>query len=517
MKICVIGAGASGLPAIKSAIEKGFKVTCFEKSNDIGGLWRYKADPCPGEGSVMRSTVINTSKEMTAYSDFPPPKEAANFMHNSELLRYFRAYAEHNDLLRYIKLEHSVSNVARAPDFDESGRWIVTYTDLTTEKTTTDIFDGVMVCTGHHTEEYWPKPFPGQEFFKGKIIHSHQYKDFKGFEDKRVIVVGIGNSGGDLCVELSKVAEKVYLATRSGTWVMNRIWDMGEPVNNGFRKSFPFWLQNWILSNKLTVRCDHGRYGLKPKHRPLEAHLTVNDELPNRIACGMVVVKPNIGSFTEDGVIFEDGTIIKADIIIFATGYSIGFPVVEEGKLIPVTENRVELYKFMYPPGLAKHNTLAVIGLIQPAGSIMPISEMQARVFTGALAGELALPGEKEMKSDIKKKLEKMKKVFVASRRHTIQVEYVSFMEELARMIGVRPKLWTRWVKDPALAFVLSFHGLAPYQYRLDGPNSWPGAREALLEMDERVFETTRTRRTKETMESRPFSKIKYSYRAVIA
>ena len=82
MKILVIGAGASGLPALKTALEYGFDTICMEKSKDIGGLWRYKDAPEPDEGTVMKSTVINTSKEMTAYSDFPPPPEAANYMHN---------------------------------------------------------------------------------------------------------------------------------------------------------------------------------------------------------------------------------------------------------------------------------------------------------------------------------------------------------------------------------------------------------------------------------------------------
>ncbi|CAJ0583304.1 unnamed protein product, partial [Mesorhabditis spiculigera] len=525
MKVCVVGAGASGLPAIKSAVEKGFKVTCFEKSNDIGGIWRYKEDPCPGEGTVMKTTVINTSKEMTAYSDFPPPAHCANFMHNSELLKYFRAYADHFDLQRYIKFQHAVNSVKRCDDYEDSGRWSVTWTNQISGKTETGIFDGVMVCTGHHTEEYWPKPFPGQTQFKGKILHSHEYRDSKGFEDKRVVIVGIGNSGGDLCVELSKISKRVFLATRTGTWVMNRIWDFGEPYDlaylnrcmQGFRKILPLSWNNWVLANKLNTRCDHGRYGLQPKHRPLEAHMTVNDELPNRIACGMVTVKPNIAAFGEDEVIFEDGTIEKVDIVVFATGYSFGFPILEGGELIPVHENRVNLYKYMFPPDLATHNTLAVIGLIQPAGSIMPISEMQTRVFTGALAGEVHLPNRKAMLKDVQRKQVKMQARFVCSRRHTIQVDYVNYMEELARIINARPNIALRWLSDPKLAKVLFFHGLAPYQYRLDGPNAWPGARDALLGMDERVFEATRTRRTKETLQSKSFTKIKYPYRAVVA
>lgn len=72
-----------------------------------------------------------------------------------------------------------------------------------------ETFDGIMLCTGHHTEPYFPPPFPGQGTFKGKILHSHDYKDPTGMEEKRVVVVGIGNSGSDVAVDLSKTAKKV--------------------------------------------------------------------------------------------------------------------------------------------------------------------------------------------------------------------------------------------------------------------------------------------------------------------
>ncbi|KAK6043593.1 Flavin-binding monooxygenase-like protein [Cooperia oncophora] len=155
-----------------------------------------------------------------------------------------------------------------------------------------------MVCTGHHTDPHWPTPFPGQKSFQGKLVHSHDYKDHIGYEDQTVVVVGIGNSGADIAVELSKICKKVYLATRSGSWVMNRVWDCGEPVDlailsrfiYGFKSITPWFFQNWILERKLNKRFDHGRFGLKPKHHVLSAHVTINDELPNRIICGTVVV-----------------------------------------------------------------------------------------------------------------------------------------------------------------------------------------------------------------------------------
>ncbi|KAJ1349030.1 hypothetical protein KIN20_004472 [Parelaphostrongylus tenuis] len=512
MRVAVIGAGASGLPAIKSALEEECEVVCFEMSDDIGGLWRFKPNACPGEGTVMRTTVINTSKEMTAYSDFPPPDDTANFMHNTELLEYFHSYAKKFDLKKHIRFSHKVKSVTRHERFVETGQWNVEWLDLKTNNSATEAFDGVMVCTGHHTDPYWPTPFPGQKSFKGNLVHSHDYKDHKGYEDQVVVVVGIGNSGVDIAVELSKISKKIYLATRSGSWIMNRVWDRGEPVDlallsrfmSSLRSVTPWFVQNYVLERKLNKRFDHGRFGLKPKHHVLSAHVTINDELPNRIICGTVVIKPNIGSFTSDGVIFEDGTEApKVDTVIFATGYSFGFPLIENGQVIPVKENHVDLYKYMFPPQLSPKNSLAVIGLIQPTGSIMPISEMQTRVFIAALKGKIVLPSKEKMEHDIKKKHKVMSKEFTVSRRHTIQVYYVEIMDELAKLLGCRPSV-LKFLHDPLLAKALIFHGLVPYQYRLQGPHKWQGAREAILTFEDRVFNATRTRLTKETQCSKP-------------
>uniref|UniRef100_A0A7E4V9K5 Flavin-containing monooxygenase n=1 Tax=Panagrellus redivivus TaxID=6233 RepID=A0A7E4V9K5_PANRE len=514
--VLVVGAGASGLPAIKSCLEYGFSVVCFERSNDIGGLWRYKNDPVEDEGTVMYSTVINTSKEMTAYSDFPPPSENANYMHNRDLLKYFRTYAAHFKLEDYIKYEHEVITIERALDFDESGQWEVTYRDVKNDEIHHENFDGVMLCTGHHSIPHWPEPFPGQSEFLGEIIHSHSFHTGAPFAGKNVVVVGIGNSGGDIAVELSKLAGQVHLSTRSGSWVINRVWDHGEPSDLAYLNRFTWFLkgiaprswQNAILERKVNRRFDHGRFGLKPDFRFLEAHVTVNDELPNRIISGTVVVKPNIARFEKKNVIFDDGTVAKdVDVVIFATGFKFSFNLVEDGQLISAENNKVTLYKFMYPPQLAPQNNFAIIGLIQPTGSIMPISEMQTRVFCSVLAGESKLPNPAEMLESAQRSNEKNRLQYVDRPRHTLQVYYVTYMESLARLIGVQPKIKKYWFTDWTLAKKLVFHGLVPYQYRLDGTHSWSGARDAILGVEERVFNCTMTRKTKATEKSKPVSK----------
>ncbi|KAL3088563.1 hypothetical protein niasHT_023181 [Heterodera trifolii] len=520
MKILIIGAGASGLPALKTALEYGLDAVCMEKSLDIGGLWRYKENPGQGEGTVMKSTVINSSKEMSAYSDFPPPREAANYMHNREMLNYLRLYSDHFELLKHIQFQTEVLNVQRVEEFAQNGKWTVTYrkTENEEQKVMDDTFDGVMLCTGHHCSERWPNPpFPGQSVFRGHVIHSRAFHTAKPFEDQTVVVVGIGNSGGDIAVELSKVAKKVYLSTRTGSWVINRVWEKGHPTDAVLLNRFAFALraitprsvQNRLIERKLNLRFDHERYGLRPSHRFLEAHVTVNDELPNRIASGTVVMKPNIQKLAEKDVTFDDGTTVYGvDTVIFATGYNFFFPQLENGRLISVQDNKTLLYKLMFPHDLSPKNTLAIIGLIQPTGSIMPISEMQARLFCAQLVGDISLPQKAQMEADALAQARRISKEFVNRPRHTIQVQYVDYMDELAKLVGCKPKLIGRIFTDPCLAKVLLFNGLVPYQFRLDGPHRWEGARKAILEMDERMFENTMTRKSREEAKGKKRAKM---------
>lgn len=450
----------------------------------------------------MKSTVINTSKEMMAYSDFPPSKEFPNFMHNTQVMQYFKQYAERFGLFPYIRFNTLVKAVTRTDDYEETGRWHIDVVngDGKEERVTVD---GVLLCSGHHVHPYVPS-FADQNTYKGEILHSHSYKDHRGFEDKRVVVVGVGNSGGDIAVELSRICQQVYLVTRRGTWVFYRVHDYGHPLdcaistraNSAFQNRLP-GLASHIATKKINERFDHANYGLKPAHGPFQAHPTVNDDLANRILCGTIQIKPNIARFHETGVTFEDGTKVEnIDRVILCTGYSFGFPYLEEG-IIPVIENRVRLFKYMYPPQL-RHPSLSVVGLIQPLGAIMPISELQCRVFCQVMSGGAKLPSKTIMEMDITAKETEMAERYVTSRRHTIQVDYIQYMDELAEMIGVRPQISKYWIKDPKLAWTLFFGPCAPYQYRLEGPHPWPGARDAILTLWDRVFYATKTRKLPE-------------------
>ncbi|XP_060083830.1 flavin-containing monooxygenase 5-like [Ylistrum balloti] len=501
-KVAIIGAGASGLPAIKSCLEEGMQPICFEKSNQLGGLWNYTSEVLEDQPCVMRSTVINTSKEMLSYSDFPVPKDYAMFMHHSYVLKYLHLYAKQFDLAKYIRLQTQVESVVMAKDFETTGRWDLTVKDIQTGEESTMTYDAVMVCTGQHTYKYTPE-FPDMENFDGRIMHSHDYRDSRGYDNQKVIVVGVGNSGVDTAVDLSRSSKKVYLSTRRGCWVSKRIASNGVPNDmNSYRrcmlaikKYIPTGILEWIMIQQSNQQFDHKVYSLKPEHGYFSQHPTINDDLPNRIASGSIIVKPNISRFLKNGVEFEDGTTENdIDTIVLATGYKYNFPFLDKS-LVEVKDNRVDLYKHLFPTNL-KHNTLAVVGIMQQIGAVFPISELQCRLSARVFKGDIQLPSRSEMWNDINRKRDVMNKRFVQSNRYTMKVDCVPYMDELAELHGSKPNLCRIARSDPSLALQCFFGPCTPYQFRLEGPCKWNGAREAILKQWDRTWHPMKTRPT---------------------
>ncbi|XP_042317154.1 dimethylaniline monooxygenase [N-oxide-forming] 3-like isoform X2 [Sceloporus undulatus] len=289
---------------------------------------------------------------------------------------------------------------------------------------------------------------------------------------------------------------------------MSRVWEEGYPwdmllitrFETFLRNTLPTAISDWLYVKQMNRWFRHENYGLMPLNRTLRKEPVFNDDLPSRITCGTVVVKPNVKEFTETSAIFQDGSVQEGlDYIIFATGYTCSYPFMDDDSIIKSRNNEVTLYKSILPPCLEKP-TMAVIGLVQSLGSTIPTADLQARWSTRVFKGLCKLPSHSSMMDDIDEKMGKKLKWYGQS--DTIQTDYIVYMDELASNIGIKPNLTLLFLTDPKLALEIYFGPCSPYQFRLMGPGKWNGARNAILTQWDRTLKATKTRVVQSTQKS---------------
>jgi hypothetical protein len=421
---------------------RGIDFDCYEKGSQVGGNWRFDNDN--GMSSAYESLFINTSRRIMEYATFPMPEHYPDYPHHTQVAAYFDDYVDHFGFRDRISFRTEVTHVARSAD----GRgWDVTAhgvdngsaesdsarTRPSRALTATSRYDHVLVANGHHWDPRWPEPpFPGE--FDGDVTHAHYYRDSRGYEGKNVLVLGIGNSACDIAVETSRVASKTFLAMRRGAWIVPK-YIGSKPVDelpNPFVTRLPLRVQQFFLGRLLRwAQGDLTQFGLPvPDHRPGQAHPTVSSDLLPRIGHGRIQVKPNIARLEGDSVRFEDGSVESVDKIVYCTGYKISFPFFDRDLLDPSGDNRIELYRRVVHPDLPG---LFFIGLIQPLGAIMPIAELQSEWVADLIEGKVGLPDRATMLRDIQRDQKAMRKRYVASKRHTIQVDFHPYLRELRR------------------------------------------------------------------------------------
>jgi hypothetical protein len=416
----VIGAGSSGIAAAKALHDRGIDFDCFEKSDRVGGNWVFGNKN--GMSAAYRYLHINTSRERMQYADLPMPADYPDFPRHDQIAAYFDSYVDHFGFRDRILFETGVERAERLPD----GTW-----ELSTDTGETRRYDMLLVANGHHWDKRWPEPaFPGADEFEGVQMHAHDYVDNESLRGKDVVVLGMGNSAMDISVESSEVAANTYLAARRGAWIIPK-YLFGKPLDTlATNPRVPMTIGARVLEKIVTMHVGRPeQFGLpKPDHKFGQAHPTISGRIHDRIQHGKVTPKPNIKRLHADEVEFEDGTRVHADVVVYCTGYKITFPFFDED-FISAPDNHIELFWRVWKPEIAN---LAFIGLLQPLGAIMPLAEAQGQWVAAYLRGEYQLPSPDAMRRHIAKDMEAMRKRYVSSKRHTIQVDFDEYLFKLA-------------------------------------------------------------------------------------
>ena len=428
-RVAVIGAGCSGITAVKNLLQAGIKdVVCYEQNAEVGGNWIYS--PQLSHSSVCETTHIISSKTLSAYVDYPMPEDYPDYPSHEQVLAYFQSYARHFNLYPHIQFNSRITEAVLL----ENQQW-----KLQINGEETQIFDFLLVANGHHNVPRHPEGV--EEAFSGEYLHAHAYKTNEPFKDKRVLVIGSGNSGCDCAVEISRVAKQSAISIRRAQYIIPKFF-LGKPTDtfNKIITYLPKPLGNLIRS--LTLKLMVGNYESydlpKPDFPVTAAHPTLNSELLYKIRHGKVHPRSGITKIEGKEITFNDGKKEEYDTVLAATGYKITLPFFKKDFINYEEADRVPLYLRMFHQD---YPSLVFIGLFQPQGAIWPLSDLQAKLAANYIMERWQRPAD--LGALAEKDSDFIAKEFTRNQRHTIEVHYQRFRKQLLRQIPTSAPDWT--------------------------------------------------------------------------
>ncbi|MFF3594516.1 flavin-containing monooxygenase [Kitasatospora indigofera] len=420
-RVCVIGAGVCGLAAAQVLSERGIPFDVYEKGSDVGGQWRFRNDS--GTSAVYDSIELNSSRDMSGFPKFPMPKDYPLFPGHPQMLDYLERYTEHFGLRPHIRFRTSVTAVAKDGD-----GYLVTLDDGQTHR-----YSHVLVANGFHWDPKWPEPaYQGE--YTGSQLHSKDYKSAGPLRDRRVLVVGFGNTACDIATELSTVAGRVVSSARRGFWITPKYF-FGKPadeVNLPFAKYVPPTVQSlsltamlWLMQGRIS------KYGLAaPGHLALRTHPATCEGYLPAVKAGRIGVRPGIERF--DGgkrVRFTDGSVEEFDAIVWCTGFKFSFPFLPAA-LTPVMTGPMRLFRRVVMPG---HDGLFFLGFAKTLSAITPVAEAQAEWTADLIEGRTRLPGREAMEAEIAADERKVRRRYSATPRLTVELDVYRYLRQLLR------------------------------------------------------------------------------------
>lgn len=411
-RVCIVGAGPCGLTAIRNLRDNGIdSLVCYEGSDSIGGLWAFSEER--QRPSVYESAHIISSRRLSAFRDFPMPESYPDYPSHRQILAYFRSYADSHDLHRDIRLGSRVETAERRP----GGGWRLSIEDSHGRHEETA--DYLIVAAGHHRIPFTPV-LKGS--FDGEQLHSGDYRTPRGFEGKRVLVVGAGNSACDIAAALSRIADHVSLSLRTPQYIIPKTV-LGRPIDVQYRKlhRLPRFLRNAVLRYGLRAYVGpYERYALpQPDADILAVHPTLNTDILEQLSHGKVTVRRATESASGHTIHFADGDSGEFDTMIWATGYQTRFPFLKDDRFDWSASIRIPLYLKIMPADL---DDIFFVGLIQPLGCIWALADYQSELIAHAISGRWRRP--EDMAERIERDHTEEARRFEPSTRHAVEVDY---------------------------------------------------------------------------------------------
>jgi amino acid transporter len=419
-RYCLIGAGPAGLIAARALRAEGIDFDWYERSDSVGGIWNADATGSP----MYESAHFISSRYVSGFVGYPMPESLPDYPSWRQIRDYVRAFAETEQLTELVTFRTTVAKATHVGD-----SWDVKLSTGETRR-----YGGVVAAPGVNWHPHVPD-YPGANDFRGEVRHSSTYRDPDEFRGRRVLVIGGGNSGVDIACDAARFASAAFLSVRRGyRYIPKHI--AGVPTDALLSGAVPPPAGMSLPTDETKfldgLVGDLTRLGLpKPDHELLASHPILNTQVLHHLGHGELVARPDVERFTEDGVLFTDGTREDVDLVILATGYDYRLDFLDDD-LLRWRDGRPELYLNIFS---REHDGLAVLGFVEFAdAAYQRFEEMAQLIVLDATARELGgtvWASWRERKATDRPDL-RGGKAYVNSRRHANYVDAMTYQVVLA-------------------------------------------------------------------------------------
>lgn len=312
VQIAVVGGGPAGLSTAGALIKLGAKPVVFDRNGRIGDSWRRRYD----------RLHLHTARRFSGLAHYSIPRSYPQYLSRDMYAEYLELYAQ--QLSVEVVLGCGVESIGLAASSDRDGPLF----DLQTSQGRV-LASAVVVATGMFGEPVTP-PVLGLDDYRGTILHAYAYESGQPFAAKRVLVVGLGNTGAEIATDLvDRGADYVAVSVRSTPPVVLRDL-LGVPVQLfgiALSRVPPAAADRVGAALSRLAIGDLSRYGLRaPDWLPFSSRRipVIDAGFLRYLKRGTIAIRPTITRFTERGVLYRNGYAEEFDAVIFATGYRTG-------------------------------------------------------------------------------------------------------------------------------------------------------------------------------------------------
>ncbi len=420
-RYCVVGAGPAGLIMARSLMAEGIPFDVFERHDSVGGIWDQD-----NPGSPMYDSAHFISSKMTSsFYGYPMPDSFPDYPRHDQILDYVRGFAD-----LFGVEEHVTFGVGVVQATPVEGGWEV---ELSTGERRH--YAGVICANGVTWHPYIPQ-IPGLERFAGEVRHSVTYRSAREFQDRRVLIVGAGNSGVDIACDAAGTATEAYLSLRRGyRFVPKHLFGIPTDhfINHGGTPPAGVVVPDDPTALVDALVGDLTRYGLPaPDHRLLESHPIMNTQVLHHLAHGDLTAMGDVREVREHSVVFADGAEVAVDLILLATGYDYAIPYVDP-QLFEWVDGRPDLWMRVVHPTI---DGLYVLGFIELADAAYRRFDEMAQLIVMDIHAHVTGEHLEELRELRRTDRPQLRggMAYVDSRRHTAYVEAHTYQRHLAAL-----------------------------------------------------------------------------------